>query len=808
MLYEQNLLYFDSLLPYYKLSYPYFCFRITIFCKTPMRKTTIQIGIWILLTHCTISLSAREKPERLKTTPFEAKDVRITNGPFKHAEEKEAEYLLRLEPDKLLSGFRTEAGLTPKATKYGGWESQGVAGQSLGHYLSACAIHYASTKDQRYLERVNYIVDEFEECQKANGNGYLAATPDGKRIFNEIAGGKVYSQGFDLNGGWVPLYVMHKVLAGLIDAYQHAGNAKALTIASALGDFMYRTFYGLNEENMQAVLACEYGGMNEALANLYALTHNSKYLDLARRFDNHKTIMDPLARQQDDLEGKHANTQVPKIVGSARLYELTGSQRDSTIATFFWNTVIKNHTYINGGNSDGEHFGTPGKLNDRLGTGTTETCNTYNMLKLTEHLFSWNPDPKYSDYYERAVYNHILASQNPDDGMCTYYTPLVSGGIKGYLSPFESFACCTGSGLENHVKYGSFIYSKGSDGSLFVNLFIPSELNWEEGGIRLEQKTDLPSSNTTTFLLSCKKSTKKVIRIRHPQWASSMEIRVNGKVVSENSTKDTYVCVERKWKDQDSIEVRFHIELYTVSMPDNPNRVGLFYGPALLAGELGKKEPDMVTGIPVLVTEGRPIQEWIEKISDHPLRFRTKGVGEPFQTELIPFYAMHHQHYIVYWDIFTRAQWDKEQAAYKAELLRLQELDKITVDYIALGEMQPERDHNLRGQSIGNGIFNKKKWRAAWTGGWFSFDMKVLPDKPMKLIVTYWGSETPEKEFTISIDEKILTTQKIHLNKPGEFFEISYPLPQEMTTGKEKITVKFDGKPTWTGAIYHARIVQ
>ncbi len=772
------------------------------------KMTLLKVGLCALLSQWSVLSNAQSTEVQMKALPFDMNDVRVTAGPFKHAEGRGVNYLLQLEPDRLMSGFLLEAGLTPKAPKYGGWESEGVAGQCLGHYLSAYAIHYASTKDPLFLERLNYMVDELKKCQDANGNGYLAATPDGKRIFKEISEGIVYSQGFDLNGGWVPLYVMHKVLAGLLDAYTLAGNETALEVADKMGDFLCRTFLPLTEEKMQAVLACEYGGMNEALANLYAINGKADVLKLALRFDNHKAVMDPLANCQDSLEGKHANTQVPKIVGAARLYELTGSKRDSTMASFFWHTVVNNHTYVNGGNSDGEHFGTPAKLNDRLGTSTTETCNTYNMLKLTEHLFCWNPDACYSNYYERAVYNHILASQNPDDGMCLYYTPLISGGKKAFLSAFNSFVCCTGSGFENHVKYASFIYSKGADGSLYVNLFIPSELKWEDAGMQIQQFTELPSSDRTAFLFSCKKAVKKAIRIRHPHWATTMEVRVNGKVVSDDSEKNTYAVIERKWKDGDIMEVRFKIELYTVAMPDNPNRVGIFYGPVLLSGEMGKTEPDLATGIPVLVTDGRPVTEWIEKTSDHPLRFKTKGVGEPFEANLIPFHQMYDQHHVVYWDLFSRADWEKEQAAYKAELKRLQELDKITVDFLALGEMQPERDHNVRGDGIGNGVFNKKKWRAAWTGGWFSFDMKVLPDVPVKLIMTYWGGETPEKEFAISIDDKPFTTQKVHMNKPGEFFEVVYPLPQELTAGKEKITVRLDGKPTWTGAIYHARIVK
>lgn len=745
----------------------------------------------------------------ITTTPFAMHEVTLTSGPFKHAEEKEAAYLLELEPDRFLSGFRSEAGLTPRAPKYEGWESLGVAGQSLGHYLSACAMYYATSGDERYKQRLDYTVMQLDSCQQANGNGYLAATPDGKRIFAEVSAGKIYSQGFDLNGGWVPLYVMHKVLAGLIDAYQYAGNEQALVVAEKLAGWMQSAFLHLTEEQMQQVLACEFGGMNEALANLYAFTHDENTLALARRFDNHKAIMDSLALCVDHLEGKHANTQVPKVIGAARLYELTGSKRDSTIASFFWHTVVAHHTYANGGNSDGEHFGTPGRLNERLSTSNTETCNTYNMLKLTRHLFSWQSLPEYSAYYERAVFNHILASQNPDDGMCTYYTPLISGGIKGYLSPFQSFCCCSGSGMENHVKYGDFIYSEGTDSSLFVNLFIPSRLRWTSRGMTIEQDTDIPASGNTVLTVSTPRPQSVVFRLRYPEWAESMSVAVNGRALSLKAEAGSYASIERVWEDGDRVEISFKIKFYTVAMPDNDRRVGLFYGPALLAGELGKEEPDMEKDIPVLVTNRKPIEEWLEKVSDNPLRFRTKGVGQPQDLSLIPFYAMHHQHYMVYFDLFSTEEWKDMQEAYKSELKRLQELDKITVDYIALGEMQPERDHNLRGKDIGNGISHRKKWRAAWIGGWFEFDMKVLPDVPQDLCVTYWGGESAHLEFDIYVDGKVLARQHLHQNKPDRFFEARYSLPPHLLKGKQQVAIRFEGVPgNWTGAVYNARIVK
>ncbi len=334
-------------------------------------------------------------------------------------------------------------------------------------------------------------------------------------------------------------------------------------------------------------------------------------------------------------------------------------------------------------------------------------------------------------------------------------------------------------------------------------------VDWEEQGITLTQTTDIPSSNTSSLSIETKAPKHCTIRIRNPKWATKTKIKINNKTISLKASHDSYISLERTWQNGDKIEITFDMDLYTVAMPDNPDRVGIFYGPALLSGELGKNEPDLAKDIPVLITNKRPIAQWLTKVSDKPLQFKTKGVASPADITLIPFYNMHHQYYVVYWDIFDQQQWAKTEKAYKAELARLQQLDKITMDFITLGEMQPERDHNLRGESLGNGMSNKKKWRAAWAGGWFAFDMKVLTDAPVDLLVTYWGGESPEKEFEISIDDKILVTQKINNNKPGEFFEISYQIPQEQTKGKDKVTIKYKGtNKNWTGAIYNARVIK
>ncbi len=737
--------------------------------------------------------------------PFDPRDIRLLEGPFQKAIERDHAYLLRLEPDRLLSWFRKEAGLEPKAPVYGGWEKQGVAGHTLGHYLSACSRMYRDTGDQELLRRVNDIVEELGRCQDANGNGYVGAIPRGKEIFAEISRGEIRSAGFDLNGGWVPWYTMHKVMAGLRDAWLYCDNAQARTILVRVADWADQTTRALTDAQWQKMLACEHGGMNEVLADVYALTGDDKYLALAKKF-YHRAILDPLAAQRDELAGKHANTQIPKLIGAARLYELTGDEKFATMSKFFWETVTEHHSYVTGGNSDGEHFGQPDHLNNRLSPNTTETCNTYNMLKLTRRLFMREPEATYADYYERAVWNHILASQNPEDGMVCYFVSLKPGGHKSFLTPFDSFACCTGTGLENHARYGDNIYFHG-DNDLYLNLFIASELNWPEKGLRLRQETDFPKTGRVKLTFACARPQTLALKIRHPFWASGMQVLVNGAAIENTGRPQSYLTVEREWKDGDEVELDLPLGLRTEAMPDNPNRIAIFYGPILLAGDLGPRggEPR----VPVLVTDGRPVNDWVRPVAGQSLVFRTQDVGRPEDVELRPFYQFYKRDYSVYWDVFTQPAWEAREAAYRAEQERRKELEARTVDDLAMGEMQPERDHHLLGERTGAGDFNGRKWRHATDGGWFSFEMKVAADAPQDLVVTYWGSDTGNREFDVLVDGEKIATQKLSMNKPGEFFDQVYPLPAALVKGKDQVTVRFQAHPgAWAGGVFGVRLVK
>ena len=737
--------------------------------------------------------------------------MRLLDGPFKRAMALDAEYLLRLEPDRLLSWFRKEAGLKPKAEVYGGWEAQGVAGHSLGHYLTACSLMYASTGDARFRERVEYVVSELELCQRANGDGYVAAIPDGKRIFREVSEGDIRSQGFDLNGGWVPWYTMHKIFAGLLDAHQHAKSERALAVVRALGDWAERATARLSEEQFQRMLAAEHGGMNESLAELYARTGEERYLKLARRF-HHRAVLDPLARREDRLAGLHANTQIPKVIGLARLHELAGEESDRTAAEFFWGRVVNHHSYVIGGNSEGEHFGPPDKLDARLGQNTCETCNTYNMLKLTRHLFTWRPAVEYADYYERALYNHILASQNPEDGMFCYFVPLKPGARKTYSTPFNSFWCCVGTGMENHAKYGEAIYFKGDD-ALWVNLFIPSELRWREQGVTLRQETRYPDDGRVRLTVNADRPAEFALRLRRPSWAArGFAVSVNGRPQKAGAGPGGYVEIRRAWRRGDRVELSIPLPLRLEALPDNPRRAAVLYGPTVLAGELGPEDEAGVGGlvnVPVLVTGDRPPAAWLKSVAGRPSTFRTRGVGRPREVTLYPFHRVHGRRYTVYWDFFTPREWRARAAEYKAEVERAQRLEALTVDFAQPGEMQPERDHQMQGERTETGEHSGRKWRHARDGGWVSFEMKVSPTEPVSLICTYWGGETGPRAFDILVDGVRVATQSLQNDRPGQFFDVTYTLPEELTRGKQKVTIRFQAHPGNTaGGLYGLRVVR
>jgi DUF1680 family protein len=770
--------------------------------------------VWLAMTS---GVEAEDIPTPLMQ-PFALSDVRLLDGPCKTAMQLDEKYLLSLEPDRLLAGFRDNAGLPAKAQKYGGWESLGVEGHSLGHYLSACSMMYATTGDQQLLDRVNYCIDQLHECQSAVDDGFLGGLPHGRELFAQIAKGDLGTNGgFDLHGAWVPWYTQHKLFAGLRDAWLYTGNETARSEMIKLGDWAAGVCQHLTDDQMQHMLSVEHGGMNETLADLYAITSDKKYLDLARRF-YHRAILDPLADGKDDLTGKHANTQIPKVIGCARIYELTGDERFKTIADTFWNAVVQHRSFVTGSNSDREHFFPIGLEAAKLGPEDGETCNVYNMLKLTSHLARWTGQSSYYDYYERALFNHILGSIDPDTGMTTYFQALQPGRFKVYGTPTNSFWCCTGTGMENHERYGADIYTHFADNSaICVNLFIASELNWKQKGVTLRQETGFPNTDSTCLIFHLQQPTRLVLKVRVPSWAEK-GLLIDG--VSKTPNADGYADVERTWSDGDSVIVTFPMSLHVHKAIDDSTMVAFMYGPIVLAAELGRqdfpptdnvRDQSMLHNIPIptvpVIVSDQPISTWLQPVDEHPLRFKTTGVGRPTDLTFKPFAEIAHERYAVYLHLFSKAEFNQRQAELAIKQKAEQELAARTVDEITFGEQQPEKDHNVQSTSSRTGRHQDRPWRDATSGGSFSATLKARPGIDQTLRCTYWGSDVG-RSFDIFVNQKLLATQTLDNAHPDQFFDVDYALPAAAVGDSGHITVEFRShRNSIAGGVFHLMVL-
>jgi DUF1680 family protein len=613
-------------------------------------------------------------PVTPQAAPFPLGDVLLLDSPFKDAMERNADYLLSIDADRLLHNTLLYAGLKPKGEPYGGWEHMGIAGHTLGHYLTALSQQFAATGDKRFKKRVEYIVGEMARCQERYGDGYIGALPPLElqtiRAFRKGVVEPVLPCTFK-GGAWVPWYTEHKVLNGLKDAWILCGDEEARRVTLRLADWVDSITSGLTPAQLQSMLEIEHGGMMDVMVEIYALTGDPRYLEVSRRF-YHEAVLDPLLAQRDDLANLHANTQIPKIIGEARTYEATGDPRGRAIAGFFWDLVVHRYSYAIGGDSEMEHFVPQGSMSKRLSPATAETCNTYNMLKLTEHVFGWDPRAEYTDFYERALYNDILASQEPRMGMFTYFMSLEPGLFKTYSTPYDSFWCCVGTGMENHTKYGEAIYSHGGD-SLFVNLFIPSELNWAGRGLRLAQRTDYPASGSTVLTVASDPPGTLTIRVRCPGWAAGpVAFELNGRRLDLPGAPGTYAAVTRVWRKGDRLKATIPMAVRTEALPDNPDKVAFLYGPLVLAADLGPAPGsgtfpyavDPVANLgarpvaaPVIVRNDAPLASSVVRASERDLVFRTDGAARPHDVTLLPFWEISYGRYNVYWDVISDEDW-------------------------------------------------------------------------------------------------------------------------------------------------------
>lgn len=761
-----------------------------------LRRSVFFVLFFLLALHAGNSAEPQTKIQ-FAAEPFSLHQVRLLDGPFHDAMLRTQKYLLEIDSDRLLHNFRMNAEIASTAKPLGGWEAPDVElrGHSLGHFLSACALMYASTGDERFKSKAERIVEELAKIQQALPSrgfnpGYLSAFPE--EFFDRVDAGKKV---------WAPYYTLHKIMAGLLDMYTLCDSKKALDVLIKMADWVKFRVDRLSEDQQQLALQTEFGGMNEVLANLYAVTGNPENLRIARKFDHH-AFFDPLAKGEDRMNGLHANTQIPKAIGAAREYELTGEKEYYDIAEFFWKRVAHYRSYVIGGNSDGEAFFPIEYFSKHLGEETTETCNTYNMLKLTRHLFEWEPSAETMDFYERGLFNHILASQDPASGMMTYYVPLKPGAFKTFSDPEKSFWCCVGTGIENHSKYGDSIYFHNQD-SLFVNLFIASELNWEDKGLIIRQETKFPDEETTKLIFRSEKPMRLVLKIRYPSWSDDKAtIFVNGKKIQFDSKPGSYIPIDREWKTRDTLEARFPMSLRTESMPDDPNTIAFLYGPIVLAGDLGPIEqaerygvysptidPQRPKEVPVFISELKKITTRMKSDPSKPLTFRTVGIGKPEDVLLSPFYKIDNHRYSVYWKVYSEQGWEKRKSEIRAEDLHRKQIETQTVDAVQIGDVENEKAHGFESKDSDTGIFEGRSWRAT-RSGWFSYQLKVIPDQPMRLLCTYWGGETRKVAVEIVIDGEKIATEELYENKPGEFYEKEYILPGGLTQGKDRITVK------------------
>jgi DUF1680 family protein len=751
--------------------------------------------------------------QRKVARPLPMSAVRLGPSPWLRALEANRAYLLRLEPDRLLHDYRLQAGLAPKGERYGGWEMQTIAGHSLGHYLSACALMHAQTGDPGCRSRAHYIVGELHDCQRAQADGYLAAftrrnessgaIEPGRRVMEEIARGDIRSARFYLNGCWAPFYNWHKLLAGLLEAGAHCASAESVAVAESLAAFIERTLAGLNCAQMQAVLGTEFGGMTEVLAELSARTGDVRWLRLAERFHHH-AVLDPLMAGRDELAYLHANTQIPKLIGLARHAELAADDGELAGARFFWHAVTEGRSYVIGGNSDRENFQESGSLSRYITEQTCESCNTYNMLKLTRRLYAAEPNAAYFDYYERAHLNHMLAHQRPRDGAFAYMVPLMSGSAREWSEPFDSFWCCVGTGMESHAKHGDSIFWEGAD-ALYVNLYIPATLHWDERGIRVALDTEYPFGERVTLRFEAARADEPLeVALRLPGWCAAPAARVNCVPVAASRGADGYLRVRRAWRAGDSVELELPMRPRFESTPDDPATVALLHGPLVLAADLGPAQAPFDGPEPALV--GEELLASVVAIDPAQAKFRTRGLGRPADLELAPFFSLHDRRTAVYFKRYTPSEWRAALAARAAERERAAALDARSLDVIRLGVEDDERRHALASEISYAVSYRFRPGRDARTGGFMEFDAAVRQE-PLLLRATYWGGER-DRVFHIEVDGRRIATQRLQGEHPGEFIERDYFLPLDLVQGKDRIRIRFQPETGHTaGPVFGCRVL-
>ena len=793
-----------------------------------MKLSWLFLSLFSCITFISINSNAQSK---LYPNEFPLGEVILLEGPFKHARDLNIRVLLKYDVDRLLAPYRKEAGLPEKAKCYPNWA--GLDGHVGGHYLSAMAMNYASTGNRECKRRMDYMLSELKACQEANtvnnadwGTGYAGGYPNSKDLWKAFKKGdfSIYKS------SWAPFYNLHKMYAGLRDAWLYGNNADARTMFLEFCDWGIDLTSGLTDDQMQDMLNTEHGGMNEIFADAYQMTGDEKYMTAARRF-SHKVLLDPLSEGIDNLDNKHANTQIPKFVGFERIAELSSDEKYDRAGRFFWETVTANRSLAFGGNSRSEHFPANTSCIDFINVvDGPESCNSYNMLKLTEDLFRVHPSAEYADYYERTIFNHILSTQHPEHGGYVYFTPARPRHYRVYSAPNEAMWCCVGTGMENHGKYNQFIYTHYGD-SLFLNLFIASELSWKDKGIKIKQETGFPYEEQTKLTVT-EGSSRFALMVRYPGWVGkgSLEITVNGKEVSYSDLPSSYVSIERYWEKGDAVIITLPMHNTIEHLPNVPDYIAFMHGPVLLGARTGTEDLKgliaddsrwgqyaggellPVDKAPILIEDDiQNIADKLVPVKDKPLHFRLSvRIINPVELTLEPFYQIHDIRYMIYWLALTNEGYQSyvdSLASIEKEKLAL---EKRTIDCVATGEQQPETDHAMLKDNSGTGNNLNEFWRDARGGGYFSYDMATNSETNLSLFVRYWGAEWGNRKFDIFIDnEKLVTEDNTSRWNLSDFKDVVYHIPDSMVTGKSHVRIKFQAHPWNTaGAVYMVRLLR
>ena len=793
-----------------------------------MKKVNLLL-FWICCFGLVNNVSAQDK---LYPNTFPLSDVKLSEGPFQHARDLNIQALLQYDVDRLLAPYLKEAGLPEKAQGYPNWE--GLDGHIGGHYLTAMAMNYAATGNAECKKRMDYMVEELLRCQIANtqkypdwGKGYVGGVPKGEGLWPSIKKGEIQP----IWQYWVPWYNVHKTYAGLRDAWLYANNKQAGTIFLDFCDWAVDLTAGLTDAQMEQMLGNEHGGMNEIFADAYQMTGDNKYLATAMRF-SHKELLDAMAVGHDNLDNKHANTQVPKAIGFQRIAELSKDDKYARAGQFFWETVSSNRSLALGGNSRREHFPAESACEDFIHeVEGPETCNTYNMMKLTEDLFRVDPSARYADFYERAMYNHILSSQHPHHGGYVYFTPMRPRHYRVYSAPNEAMWCCVGSGMENHAKYNQFVYTHQND-TLFVNLFVASELHWKEKGLKIKQETLFPNEEQTKLTIT-EGSSDLTLLVRYPYWVKdgALEVKINGKTAKYNKTASSYIALSRKWKKGDEVQILLPMHLRIEQLTNVPNYIAIMYGPVLLGAKTGTEDlrgliandsrwGHIASGnrlpidqAPIIIEDShQAILSKLQPVGGKSLAFTTSDLKmiNPIDLVLEPFYDIHDSRYMLYWMALSDKQYQSYIDSLAMDEKKKLELQSRTIDFVVPGEQQPEADHDMQMARSRSGNNHNQFYREASNEGFFSYKLSTNKETGLSLIVRYWGAEWGDRKFDIYVDdEHFMTVDNTGKWNQSRFQEEEYKIPERLLEGKDNIRVKFQALPGNTaGAIYHIRLVR